>query len=239
MHIVIAALLVTARFYNLADVSPADRTGATLVAAGILQSSGVDLGWLDCGERSGAKGHGTRAACLVPPREGDLIVRLISSPLVRAHGRPGADALGDAYVDTATSAGTLATVYVDRVAAMARAAGVGRATLLGRVMAHEIGHLLLGTADHRPSGLMRAEWSTTFIRRGIPSDWRLSSLDSEIVRAAALKRARNAPPPPDAAAVPCALARSGPDGAICPTCPVCVTLPADRVALDLLVEPGF
>ena len=32
-------------------------------------------------------------------------------------------------------------------------------TILGRVTAHEIGHLLIGTNSHAPSGLMRASWN--------------------------------------------------------------------------------
>jgi hypothetical protein len=30
--------------------------------------------------------------------------------------------------------------------------------LLGHLMAHEIGHLLLGAGNHSPTGLMRARW---------------------------------------------------------------------------------
>jgi hypothetical protein len=31
-------------------------------------------------------------------------------------------------------------------------------TILGHVMVHEIGHLLLGTNSHSASGIMRAQW---------------------------------------------------------------------------------
>jgi len=31
--------------------------------------------------------------------------------------------------------------------------------ILGHAMAHELGHLLLGTNSHSPSGLMRAHWT--------------------------------------------------------------------------------
>jgi hypothetical protein len=30
--------------------------------------------------------------------------------------------------------------------------------MLGHVISHEIGHLLLGTNSHSPSGIMRAQW---------------------------------------------------------------------------------
>jgi hypothetical protein len=36
---------------------------------------------------------------------------------------------------------------------------LGAATILGHVMAHELGHLLLGTNSHSNDGLMRARWN--------------------------------------------------------------------------------
>jgi hypothetical protein len=46
--------------------------------------------------------------------------------------------------------------------------------LLGRAIAHEIGHLLLGTASHACAGLMRARWLTGELQRDWPLDWVLS-----------------------------------------------------------------
>jgi hypothetical protein len=77
-------------------------------------------------------------------------------------------------VDVAERKGTLATIYVDRVDALAAGAGVDRGELLGRAIAHEIGHLLLGTSDHPRSGLMRATWKAVEIRRDMPLDWLFS-----------------------------------------------------------------
>ena len=73
--------------------------------------------------------------------------------------------------------GTLSTVYVTRVEAMARAAGATADVLLGRVIAHELGHLLIGTARHSSTGLMRAEWSVTELRRRRDDDWRFTPTD--------------------------------------------------------------
>jgi hypothetical protein len=242
MHPVIAALILTARFYSIVDVPVADRAAAAQVAGKILHSAGIDVRWIDCSERSSSADRGTKASCFVPLADGEVIVRFVASPAAAARRGPArSDALGDAYVDTVAATGALATVYVDRVAAMSRAAGVDAATLLGRVMAHEIGHLLLGSAVHRSDGLMRAEWSTTLLQRGIATDWRLSPLDAASVRAAVLKHARAASAPSGhlSATLPCA-AVSNPIDVICPTCPVCaMLLPADRMPFGLLVEPRF
>ena len=81
--------------------------------------------------------------------------------------------------------GRLATVYPDRVARLAEWAGVNSSVLLGRVIAHEVGHLLLGTTDHSPNGLMRARWSKLHLahQRSIRS-WGFS-----LEEAAAMRRA--------------------------------------------------
>ncbi len=59
--------------------------------------------------------------------------------------------LGFSFVDIGRKAGTLATVFADRVQALAAIAGVDDGELLGRVIAHEIAHLLIGTSRPRPS----------------------------------------------------------------------------------------
>jgi hypothetical protein len=50
-------------------------------------------------------------------------------------------------------------------------------TLLGRVMAHEVGHLLLGTGYHGEAGVMRAEWPDAQLNRD-GDHWRFSMLEA-------------------------------------------------------------
>jgi len=100
---------------------------------------------------------------------GELAIRIVRSlaPLpVR-----GALPLGDAMLDRHTGTGVLATIYVDRVEWLARQAGADSRALLGRAIAHELGHLLLATTSHGPVGLMRATWSEDEVRRGRRRDW--------------------------------------------------------------------
>jgi hypothetical protein len=242
MHTVAVVLLLTARFYSVVDVPAGDRVAATRAAANILGAAGIDVRWIDCNDHLSPRKHVTSEVCLTPPNSDEVIVRFVSAP-ANPRTRPGADSLGDAYVDTAAARGSLATVYVDRVGLMARAANVDAGTLLGRVMAHEIGHLLLGTATHRPSGLMRAEWSTTLLERRLPNDWRFSTLDAAGARAGVLRRARTVQPSSDRSTpltVPCVATLHESVSATCPSCPVCATLsPADRVPFHLFVEPSL
>jgi len=65
---------------------------------------------------------------------------------------------------------------------MARQSGTSLTTLMGRVAAHELGHLLLGANHHEPDGLMRASWTWLQIQRAHPADWRFSVADVATIR---------------------------------------------------------
>jgi hypothetical protein len=49
-------------------------------------------------------------------------------------------------------------------------------------MAHEIGHLLLGTNSHSESGLMRELWALKDLMRGHPDDWLFSRKQRDDLR---------------------------------------------------------
>ena len=54
-----------------------------------------------------------------------------------------------------------AYIFCERVLAHASATGSDPGRMLGLVLAHEIGHMLLPTYSHTARGLMRAEWTGT------------------------------------------------------------------------------
>ena len=55
--------------------------------------------------------------------------------------------------------------------------------LLGHVLAHEIGHMLLGTDAHAADGLMKARWSAAEIRRMEGAQMRFTPEHAAIMRA--------------------------------------------------------
>jgi len=57
---------------------------------------------------------------------------------------------------------------------LARRAQYPRASLLGRAIAHEIGHLLLRSNAHTESGLMREVWTAEQVVRNRREDWTFS-----------------------------------------------------------------
>lgn len=91
--------------------------------------------------------------------------------------------VGTSLIDPVLQAGRLATVYVDQVDAMARRSNTDRVAILSRAIAHEIGHLLLGTTEHTRSGLMRGIWTAEELRRNQVEDWQFSPFQRTILRA--------------------------------------------------------
>lgn len=94
---------------------------------------------------------------------GDIIVRI----LPHAPATTGADVLGSAMI---ANQGVYASILYDRVLTM-RGYGIPSHSVLGKVMAHEITHLLLGVNSHASRGIMRPRWSVNDFRIGNTPFW--------------------------------------------------------------------
>ena len=157
---------VTARLYNTARV-PAEVSDAALAIATQAMGAGIRVSWQKCDLPD--------TCTLVPARE-ELIIRLVRSRDTASY------VLGEASIDTSASAGVLATIYVDRVERMAALSETDATVLLGRAIAHELGHLLMATNAHNAAGLMRAQWTTADLRRNQMNDWMLREEDAAAIR---------------------------------------------------------
>ena len=61
-------------------------------------------------------------------------------------------------------------------------AGTDVAVLLGRVAAHELGHLMMHTTAHARRGLMRPNWTPDEVRRNHLADWEFTAEDVTSMR---------------------------------------------------------
>jgi hypothetical protein len=82
--------------------------------------------------------------------------------VMNAQFRTRTDVLGTSYPDE-KGAGYFAYPFYDRIQELAQRRRLGHA-LLADVMAHEIGHLLLGSTSHSASGIMCAHWNYEELR---------------------------------------------------------------------------
>jgi hypothetical protein len=84
-----------------------------------------------------------------------LDVVLLNAAMAKRQ-QPNADAFGQASHETKR-----AYIFCERVLAHAQSTGSDPGRMLGLVLAHEIGHMLLRGHSHTAVGLMRADWIGT------------------------------------------------------------------------------
>jgi hypothetical protein len=177
--LLVVTLRLDIRIYDSVGVSAADLNRARAQVGAILASVGIEPIWRPCHQ----------STCAGPLKPHEVALRLVTSGPQSA-----TDSLGFSAIDVSQRAGTLGTIYEDRVRALAVRAGVDQGDLLGRAIAHEIGHLLIGTASHSRFGLMRAVWASDQLKRGLPSDWTFSGREGLELRRQLAARTATAPP---------------------------------------------
>jgi hypothetical protein len=123
---------------------------ARATAGRIFARAGIRLEWLD---RSSAAA--IRRALPDEPARRAFLTSLYSLRLT-----------GMRDLGTATPAARTASIGYRGVEAMARGADATPGVLLGHVMAHELGHLLLRAMSHSAAGLMRADMDVTLAAQG-------------------------------------------------------------------------
>ena len=173
---------ITVRTYNTYNVSDKELSDAVKTAGDLLASIDVDVRWREC--RIGPTRERGRDACTDAPAADELMVRIVRAP----RGLHDVDELGFSYVDSVRRSGALATVFADRIHALASNGDTRAGTLLGRAMAHEVGHLLLGTTDHSSEGLMRQRWTVRSRLLDQGPQWQFSTADAAGIRSAAAER---------------------------------------------------
>jgi len=181
------------RTYNNYGVPADDLLAARLHVDQIFNDAGIEMIWLDCWYRDKQPADAP-ARCRQPLADNELMLRLQAPG--QAWGRRFVS-MGFSLVNLEEGVPFLSAVFVDLVASISRSAAVDFRLLLGRAIAHEIGHLLLDTSRHADQGLMRADWSRAELQRNNAADWAFR--DAEITtmqRAATSRNVRSTVPTP-------------------------------------------
>jgi hypothetical protein len=90
-----------------------------------------------------------------------FMIRLVATAATPRANVPSAAALGFAIPGT-----RVASVIYPRVEQLARESGSDAAMVLGHVMAHELGHLLLRQSSHSVAGLMQGRFDAVVAQQG-------------------------------------------------------------------------
>jgi hypothetical protein len=148
---------VTVSVYNDAQVPPDILARAEQQAAKIFSRADLDVTWLRCTHiNSGVRA----AACNGFDVPGHVAVRII------AHApRSKRDAAFGVAFLAPDGTGRYSDVFWKRAQWLHANSNVDLGGILGSVIAHEMGHLLLGSNAHAISGIMRARWESEELHR--------------------------------------------------------------------------
>ena len=140
---------VTVNVYNDAVVLEPILAEGRREATRIFQRAGVKIMWLDCSHSEGQSIDGP--ACRTPMARSHLAVRIVP------WSWKSDDAVfGKAFLSY--DEGAYCDVFYESVKKLHEGWHARIPILLGHVIAHEIGHLLLGTNAHSWMGIMRSQW---------------------------------------------------------------------------------
>ena len=166
---------VSISVHDYADVPTPLLAAAEVQAREIFRHAGLETVWLNCSPKLEK----------VEPRscyfsDTTHLTLKISRHAMNAKVRDRIDVLGTAYPDE-KGTGYFAYVFYDRVQELAQRRRLGHA-LLADVMAHEIGHLLLGSTSHSTSGIMCAHWNYEELRKVAEGTMSFIPAQSRIMR---------------------------------------------------------
>jgi hypothetical protein len=167
------------RTYGASGISEAGWQATVRSAATILGRAGIRVEWVHCSAFRAGEPDSGPSRCTMPYERNEVALRLASRPTM---GPRDQVLLGDSLIDASMHSGTLATIYLEHVERLAAQAHVGTGTVMARAMAHELGHLVLGTNTHSNHGLMRPVWTPEEVSRDRASDWRIPPDDGERMR---------------------------------------------------------
>jgi hypothetical protein len=162
--------------HNHAGVSANTLAQAERTASLIFQQAGVDVDWANC-DRPAGEGQ-IAPSCHVTefPRHLQLSIARRSKNLTES-------VLGVSFL-AEDGSGCYSDVFLEPTEELHEKLHViNLGTLLGYVMAHEIGHLLLGTNSHSEAGIMRPQWNGRDLANASKGELHFTQAQGQTMRA--------------------------------------------------------
>jgi hypothetical protein len=180
--------------HNQAGASHPILDGAIHEARRILARAGVETAWIeapsDAPEARRFQLSARQPSAQAPDTRGYLVV------IVGRGGSAFQDTVGFAL--PGAHVGVHAVVLYNRLLQIFEPALVSPQKALGWALAHEVGHVLLGSPDHSPTGLMKGHWDRLDAMRAEAGILEFSRSEGEIMREHAGARLLRAPLAPEA-----------------------------------------
>ena len=176
------------QLYNYSGVPAATLERAERDAARIYSRMDIEISWLGCPVTAEQAAQFTACGQSASPTR--LTLRLLSN--VMADRLPlGSDIFGLALLPVDSGFGITANVCAGRAREMSEASNLPEGLLLGHLVAHEVGHLLLGSSRHSVKGLMHTPWQGKELQMMSQGTMWFTPGEAERIRAQVLARAKS------------------------------------------------
>ena len=153
---------LTVFVYNYAAIGSDDLANTKQEAARIYRNIGVEIQWLDCA--LSPQQDAQFPACQIPTGPTKLAVRILSQTMAERM-RQAHDCYGFALYPEDPAFATVANVFAHLAEQIADRHRLRHSVILGHIVAHELGHLLLGPNSHSSSGIMHTPWLRNELER--------------------------------------------------------------------------
>ena len=168
---------ITLRVFNYAGLSRGVMAHAQEEVSFVFGEAGVKVIWWDCLARSAEPG------CSEPLSPYHLILRVLPGEPKRQAALPDGT-FGSAAIPS------FASVYPAQVEMLATS-DQEYGTLLGDARVHELGHLLLGSGSHSPTGIMQPVWQSQILLLGLRRGLHFTPEQARRIRVEASSRAKS------------------------------------------------
>lgn len=148
----VSRAIITVHVYDYAQVNQGTLAAAEREASRILAEAGVTTQWQECPTSHDAKKEFRGCAATQPD---DYIVSILPNSMADKLGN------GDTFGSADGGASHRAAIFYQRISERAGGDTTAVDVLAGRVLAREIGSLLLGTNASSRSGIMKARWTSS------------------------------------------------------------------------------
>jgi len=141
----------------------------------IFRKAGVEIEWAECPMSDEDPSLYPKCPAVLDATQ--LFLRILPRAAAKTEDS------GQAFV-----AGRIANIFWTRVEEQAQRLNVSASRFLAHTVAHELGHLLLGSNSHSPVGIMTARWDAPTVTRILQDGLYFNSQQSELIRSEMRRR---------------------------------------------------
>jgi hypothetical protein len=153
---------LTVRIYDYAELSSGYLARAADAAHNVYRQAGIETRWIRC--RVSLDVPEIHPDCEIEPGPTVLQMKILPEVIAARYGL-SQGVLGFALPLREGGFKNVASIFHQRVRKLAEVSGTPPPVILGHVLAHEAGHLLLGMNGHSSKGIMHVPWKVDALKR--------------------------------------------------------------------------